>query len=439
MWVGYSTFGFSFLTVDIKAVNSDQSAHPVVSHFFRHEYGKLIAILTKTFGTRNLELIEDVVQDTLLKALENWKLKGVPENPTAWLLTSARNKAVDVLRKNKQHQALAANQLKEYSSPTLFQQLIIDHTIEDEQLRMMFVCCHPSIAEEGQVALTLKTLCGFSVAEIANAFLTNEETITKRLFRARSTFREENVEFTIPTGAELNNRLENVLTAIYLLFNEGYHASQNDSLIRDDLVEEALRLGNFLRSNPATNKPITSALLALMCFQAARIYGRLDASGNILQLKEQDRSVWNRELIRQGHDFLNMAAQGERISAYHLEAFIAYEHCIAPSYAQTNWKKIDELYELLKKVKPLPLIAFQHAIIKTELYGAAEGLKELTRIETAPELMKHHFLFNAKGEWLNAINKKEEAMQNFERAFSLADTAVEKEFIQRKINELRQQ
>jgi RNA polymerase sigma factor (sigma-70 family) len=431
------TFGFSFLTVDIKAVNSDQSTQTIVSHLFRHEYGKLIAILTKTFGARNLELIEDVVQDTLLKALEYWKLKGVPENPTAWLLTSARNKAVDVLRKNKQHQVLAATQIKEYSLPTLFQQLIIDHTIEDEQLRMMFVCCHPSIAEEGQVALTLKTLCGFSVAEIANAFLTNEETITKRLFRARSTFREENVEFTIPTGAELNNRLENVLTAIYLLFNEGYHASQTDSLIRDDLVEEALRLGNFLRGNPATNKPITHALLALMCFQAARIYGRLDKAGNILQLKEQDRSVWNKELIRQGHDFLNLAAKGETLSAYHLEAFIAYEHCIAPSYAQTNWKKIDELYKLLKKLKPLPLIAFQHAIIKVELYGASEGLTELAKIEAAPELMKHHFLFTAKAEWLAMLNKKEEALENFEKALTLVVTPIEKEFLQSKINELR--
>ncbi len=418
-------------------MNSDQHAHPIVSHFFRHEYGKLIAVLTKTFGVRNIELIEDVVQDTLLKALEYWKIKGVPENPTAWLFTSARNKAIDVLRKNKHHESLAPILLTDSSPPTLFHPLITDHTIEDEQLRMMFVCCHPSIVEEGQVALILKILCGFSVAEIATAFLTNEETITKRLFRARSAFREENVEFIIPAGNELNNRLENVLTAIYLLFNEGYHASKNASLIRDDLVEEALRLGNFLRSNPATNKPITHALLALMCFQAARIYGRVDAAGNILQLKEQDRSTWNKDLIQQGHDFLNLASHGESISAYHLEAFIAYEHCIAPSYAQTNWPKINELYELLKKLKPLPLIAFQQSIIKTELYGAMEGLKELAKIETAPELMKNHFLFTAKGEWLAVLNKKAEAMQNFERALSLANTGLEREFIQRKINELR--
>jgi RNA polymerase sigma factor (sigma-70 family) len=418
-------------------VNSDQSAHPIVSHFFRHEYGKLIAILTKTFGTRHLELIEDVVQDTLLKALEYWKLKGVPQNPTAWLFTSARNKAIDALRKNKNQEIFAEMLTPDHSPPTLFQQLIIDHTIEDEQLRMMFVCCHPAIAEEGQVALTLKTLCGFSVAEIASAFLTNEETITKRLFRARSTFREQNIEFAIPSKAELNNRLESVLTAIYLLFNEGYHASHAASLVRDDLVEEALRLGNFLRVNPVTNTTTTNALLALMCFQAARIYGRVDASGNILQLKEQDRSVWNKELIQQGHDFLNIASQGETISTYHLEAFIAYEHCIAPSYAHTNWKKIDELYEFLKKLKPLPLIAFQHAIIKAELYGAAEGLKELSIVESVPELIMNHFVFIAKGEWLAILNKVERAIESFEKAKLLAENQTEKEFIQRKIDALQ--
>jgi RNA polymerase sigma-70 factor (ECF subfamily) len=421
-------------------MNSTKAIQPALEHFFRHEHGKLMAVLTKTFGTHNLELAEDVVQDTLIKALEHWKLRGIPENPSAWLFTVARNKALDVLRRNR-YQQLFADHItpllkSEYTSASVLQQLIQENEIEDEQLRMMFVCCHPSSAEEGQVALILKTLCGFSVAEIARAFLTNEETIAKRLFRARAAFREQNISFEIPSGETLHKRLDNVLTAIYLLFNEGYHTSYHPSVIRDDLVEEALRLGNLLRGNSKTNTVELFALLALMCFQAARLYGRIDASGNIVQLKDQDRAQWNHELIEQGRYFLNQASTGNTVSVYHVEAAIAYEHCSAPSYAATNWKKINDLYQLLRVLKPLQLISFQHAIVKAELHGPKAGLEELGKLENLAELARHHFLFTAKGEWLTLLGKREEALEALKKAQQLAGNTLEKEFIQRKIDAL---
>lgn len=411
--------------------------HSNLNHLFRREYGKLIASLTKTFGTHNLALVEDVVQDTLLKALETWKLKGTPDNPSAWLFTVARNKALDLIRRKKYQEAFAAHLTplltSEYTAAATLQEAVKGDNIEDEQLRMMFVCCHPSIAEETQVALILKTLCGFSIAEIASAFLTSQETISKRLLRGREKFRQEKITFDLPAKKELPKRLDNVLTAIYLLFNEGYHATHVASIIRDDLIEEALRLGNLLRSNTNTDTASTKALLALMCFHAARLYQRIDENGALLALKDQDRTKWNKDLILQGHHFLKQAALGELISSYHIEAAIAYEYSIAPSYDQTNWKQIDELYKSLLKIKPLPLLEFQHTIVKAECYGYAKGLQDLSKLEESGIFSKNHFFYTTKGEWLSKLNQKEEAEESLSLAFELANTKAEKDFILKKI------
>ena len=257
-------------------VPEDDSVKSLVDNLFRHESGKLIAVLTRTFGPKNLELAEDVVQDTLLKALEYWKFHGAPDNPSAWLFTVARNKALDVIRREKHKKEFAEdlNALlkSEYSAGITLNHFINENEIQDEQLQMMFVCCHPSLPEEGQVALVLKTLCGFSVAEIAKAFLTSEETITKRLYRAREQFRNENIRFEIPQLIDLPARLESVLTAIYLVFNEGYNSSSHDLVIREDLVEESLRLTHFLINNKITCQPNALALMALLCFHAARLH-----------------------------------------------------------------------------------------------------------------------------------------------------------------------
>jgi RNA polymerase sigma-70 factor (ECF subfamily) len=395
-------------------------------------------VLTKTFGSANLALAEDVVQDTLLKALELWKLKGVPENPSAWLLTVARNKALDIIRSERKHHSFAAQLApllkSEYTASCTLQDFISEKNITDDQLRMMFVCCHPSLSEEAQVALILKTLCGFSTAEIASAFLTHEETITKRLFRTREKLREEKVAFEIPDEVVLEKRLDNVLTAIYLLFNEGYHATNNTSLIRDDLVEEALRLGQLLATHSRTRASSTLALLALMCFQSARLYGRVDSIGTFITLKDQDRSQWNQELIQQGISFLKEASQGTVLTAYHLEAAIAYEHCIANAFQATNWENIDTLYEQLVSIRSGALILFQHAIIKAERFGSQVGLQHIAALEEDSSMSSNHFFFTAKGNWLYQLNRMDEALACYQKAFSLVCTPSEKSFLQVKID-----
>ncbi|HEY3403513.1 MAG TPA: sigma-70 family RNA polymerase sigma factor [Ohtaekwangia sp.] len=413
---------------------------PLVEHLFRHEAGKLIAVLTKMFGPHNLELAEDVVQDTLIKALENWRINGIPQNPTAWLFTAARNKALDVVRRERYKKEFAAEispLLKsEFSAGETIRQLVHENEIEDEQLRMMFVCCHPSMPEESQVALILKTLCGFSVAEIAKAFLTGEETITKRLYRARQQFREEKIAFTLPDVNDLPGRLQNVLMAIYLIFNEGYNSTHHTLVIREDLVEESLRLANLIIRHPHTNKPESLALTALLCFHAARLYGRVDREGNLVLLKHQDRSQWNYELIRQGNTFLKQASGGEYVSAFHVEAAIAYEHCIAASYAETNWKQILELYDILWQIRPDGIVALNRLIASAEVNGVRSSLKALLLLQGDPILKDYYLYYATLGDWHAQLGEKDSAKNYFTEAVHRTESPGEKKLLQQKINAL---
>jgi RNA polymerase sigma factor (sigma-70 family) len=419
-----------------------QSIPPLFDNLFRHESGKLVSVLTKIFGPRNLELAEDVVQDTLLKALEHWKFHGVPDNPSAWLFTVARNKALDVVRREKYKKAFAEDYnvllSSEYSAGGTLTHLLTENQIEDEQLRMMFVCCHPSVAEDGQVALILKTLCGFSVAEIAKAFITNEETITKRLYRAREQFRVEDVKFEIPSIAEFHARLGNVLRAIYLLFNEGYHSTSHDQFIREDLVEESLRLALMVTEFPVTRKPESLALLALLCFHSARLQSRTNDQQHLLLIKNQDRSLWNRGLITQGTQYLNEAAHGEELSRYHMEAAIAYEHCIAPRYEDTDWKKILQYYDLLYQLQPNNMVALNRAIVVAELEGPEAGLQELAKIRKSGGLENYYLLFATEGELHLRLHHPAEALQSLEKALSLTQSPAEKELLRDKLNKLNQ-
>ncbi len=413
---------------------------PLIDHLFRHESGKLVAVLTKIFGPKNLELAEDVVQDTLLKALEHWKFHGTPDNPSAWLFTAARNKALDVLRRERYKKEFAEDLsvlLKsEYSAGTTLQQLIHENDMEDEQLRMMFVCCHPAVAEEGQIALILKTLCGFSVAEIAKSFLTNEETISKRLYRAREQFRQQDVQFEMPQPIDLPPRLDNVLTAIYLLFNEGYNSTGHDLVIREDLVEESLRLAYMLSNHPLTRTPNTCALLALLCFHAARLYGRIDNQNHLLTLRHQDRSTWNIQLIEQGRLFLDRASQGAFISPYHIEAAIAYEHCIAAHFAATNWKRILELYDLLYQLKPNAMVGLNRAIVIAELEGARAGLLSVDGLPDIDTLENYYLLPAIRAEFLARLGDKDGAKRNLEKALTLTTSPAEKGLLKQKIDRL---
>lgn len=416
---------------------AEQEVKPVIDHLFRHESGKLVSVLTRIFGTHNLELAEDVVQDTLLKALEHWKFHGIPDNPSAWLFAAARNKALDVVRRVRYQKEFAeevsALLKSEYSAAITLQQHVNERTLEDEQLRMMFVCCHPSVPEESQVAMMLKTLCGFSIAEIAKAFLTNEETISKRLYRARQQFHEEKVSFALPPPSELQDRLSTVLTAIYLIFNEGYNSTRNESIIRDDLVEEALRLGNMLAQFPTTSLPDTYALVALMCFQGARLYGRIDAEGNLVSLKEQDRKKWNQELIEKGEQLLRQASEGEQVSNFHLEAAISREHCVAPSYSETSWSRILQLYDWLYIIKPDPLVALNRLIALAEIQGPAKALSLVSQIEKIETLTRYYLYPATLGEWHRQLGNDAVAGNYFEKAITLTQSAAEKNFLKKKI------
>ena len=379
------------------------------------------------------------MQDSLLKALDHWKFHGVPENPSAWLFTVARNKALDVIRQER-HRKKFAHEVSplltsEYTADATLQQLLTPHQIEDEQLRMMFVCCHPSLPEEGQVALILKTLCGFSTAEISHAFLTNEETITKRLYRAKEQFRNEAIAFALPSPSELQTRLENVLTAIYLIFNEGYHTAHHTSIIREELIEESLRLGKMLVDNGITNLPVTNALMALLCFNTSRVYGRLDENGNLLQLKNQNRSKWNKQLIVQGNHYLNRAASIEPPTPYHIEAAIAYEHCQAATFAETNWQRIVELYDWLYQLKPMPLIQLNQLIALAEWKGAHVALAKLNDLQLMEQLPNNVLLHAALGEWRLSIGEKESAKGHFEKAVGLSKTEKEKLFFTNRLRE----
>ena len=396
-----------------------------------------MAVLTKLFGPQNLQLAEDVVQDTLLKAFNTWKINGLPQNPTAWLFTVARNQAIDVLRQQKRQHAVSKNLTpllqSEYSLVPTVQELVNTNTIDDDQLRMMFVCCHPSLSTEAQVSLILKTLCGFSVAEIAKAFVTGYDTIEKRLTRARQSFRENNVKFELPPAKELDNRLDNVLLAIYLLFNEGYNSTQHEDLVRKDLMHEAMQLCELICRSPAVDHFKAHALMALICFTTSRSEARQDAEGNILLLKQQDRSRWNKGLIEKGIFHLEASAPGEHVSRYQLEAGIAYEHASAGSYVETNWSNILYCYDLMCRFYPSPIIELNRAIVLSELHGPAEGIKAIEAIAQLAALKKYYLLPATLGELYLQLKQYEKADQHFAEAMLLTQSAAEKKLLQQKM------
>jgi RNA polymerase sigma factor (sigma-70 family) len=398
-----------------------------------------VAVLTKVFGVHNLQMAEDVVQDTMLTALNTWKIKGVPENPTAWLFTAARNKAVDVLRKQQRTQQYAKELTpllqSGYSLIPTVNDVINTNTIDDDRLRMMFVCCHPSLSTEAQVTLVLKTLCGFSVNEIAKAYVTNYDTIEKRLYRAKQNFRENKVEFELPPPQQLEERLDAVLLSIYLLFNEGYNATSNEELIRKDMMQEAMRLCELICRNPAVPHENAHALMALMCFTASRNEARLDANGNVLLLKQQERSKWNRALIENGIYHLEASAAGDHMSKYHIEAGIAYEHAVAREYAHTNWNHILNCYNLLYNYYPSPVVALNRAVVVAELQGAAQGIKAIESIPDLASLKKYYLLPAALGELHWQLKEYDKAKQYFEEASQLTQNAIEKKLLQQKMQQ----
>lgn len=405
-----------------------------VDHLFRHESGRMIAVLSKLLGLQHLHVAQDLVQDTLLQALNTWSYKGLPDNPSAWLYRVAKNKAVDFLRRGKTLQHIEANLRyllqSEYTLPGTVDHFFEEEAIKDSQLKMMFACCHPSIPPDAQMALILKTLCGLSTAEIAKAFLKEEETIAKRIYRAKEKIKAEKIELVMPPASQLPFRLNAVLHSLYLLFNEGYNSSNPDHLIREELCEEAMRLAYLLTQYSATNLPRTNALLALFCFQASRLQTRLDDKGNIVLLKYQDRTLWYKPLIQQGSYFLELATQ-EETSVYHLEAAIAWLHATSPSFEETNWKAIHRLYTILHEHHPTAIIALNKAIAAAYAVNKQTAIVELEAIK---ELESYYLYHTAIGEIYFDWGHYPQAEKYFQKALKLTTSLAEQQLLQKKIN-----
>ena len=412
---------------------------------FRTEYRKIISVLCKTFGFDQIEIAEDIASDTFVTAAQGWGLNGVPPNPVAWLYAVAKNKAKNHLQRNTVFQTKVSPEVKKRSadfqeSAGLFDQDIdlSPQNIIDSQLQMMFAICHPSVSPESQIGLSLRILCGFGIDEIAVAFLTNKENINKRLFRAREKLREGKIKIEFPGPAEIEGRLSNVLTTLYLLFTEGYYSVSQDQVIRKELCFEAMRLCNMLIDNKHTNKPEVNALLALMCFQASRLDARIDKNGELVLYDEQDTTLWDADLIGKGGYFLNCSASGNKLSKYHLEAAIAYwstqktdAASLQEGVEQEKWETILQLYNQLLQIEYSPIAALNRTYALSRVRGKQAAIKEAEKLN----LPDNHFYFTLLGElYTNIDNTK--AAQHFNTAHSLARTPSDKQTIQKKIDRL---
>jgi RNA polymerase sigma-70 factor (ECF subfamily) len=403
----------------------------LIPHLFRTEYSRITAVLGKLFGFEHIEAAEDIASETFLSALETWSFKGVPENPAAWLYTVAKNKARNHVKRKNIFTEKIAGQI-DSSSPQNSEPDIdlSDKNITDSQLQMLFAVCHPSISVESQIGLALRILCGFGIEEIADAFLTNKETINKRLFRAKETLRRENVKVELPGEPEIDRRLGAVLTTLYLLFNEGYYSESQAAVLREELCEEAMRLAYLLVENEQTNKPPVNALLALMCFHSSRFKARKNENGEYVLYQDQDETLWDRELITKGVILLRQASQGNELSKYHLEASIAYWHTIKEDTKQ-KWDNILQLHDQLLLIEYSPIAALNRTYALAKAKGNAEAIVEAEKLN----LIDNHFYFTLLSELYKDIDK-DKAKQNLRKALALAKTSTDKHTIQKTIDRL---
>jgi len=407
-------------------------------HLFRREAGRMVATLTRIFGVHNLALAEDVVQDAFCRALEVWKFGGMPNNPVAWLMATAKHRAVDVLRRERTARTFAPELGRlletEWTLVPVVQEQFESGAIKDHLLRMMFSCCHPRLPEEAQVALMLHILCGFSVDEVAAAFMSRHAAISKRITRAKQALAESKHLFDVTAAGDFAARLPAVQRALYLLFNEGYHGASAESAVRAELCQEAMRLAAILREHPSGATPATLALSALLSFHAARLPGRIDISGNLTPLFEQDRSLWDARLVSEGHRLLDLSATGDRLSEYHIEAAIAALHSAARSAAETDWPRIVDLYDRLLEIRPSPVVALNRAIAIAQMQGPERGLEEIRSIARRERLAEYPFYSAALGELELRSGHRQEAREHFRTALALARNPMERRFLDRRVS-----
>ena len=401
----------------------------LIDRLSRRESGRLVGALTRTLGASALSLAEDCVQDAFVAALNTWGTRGVPDNPFAWLLTTARNRALDRLRRHAMMSALepkVGEWIEHLQAPP-------KDALGDEELSLIVLCCDPALEQEARLALTLKSVCGFSVEEIARAFLATPDAIAQRLVRAKARLRELNVEFAMPTGARLGERMPSVLRTIYLLFNEGYSASEGDRLVRQDVCEEALRLAELVAWHPIASSPEAHALAALILFQHARHRARVGADGTPVVLENQDRRLWDHAMIARGFQHLSASRNDKVLTALHLEAGIASVHAAAPSWAATDWPALVSYYDALTEVAPSPVVSINRAVALGMTGGAEAGLaalKPLTGQKAVARYLPYHL---AIGDLELKRGARAAARDAFAKALALPMSAQERKLVEAKL------
>lgn len=411
-----------------------KEVHDLIGHLFRHHAGKMAAVLGRTFGIEKIDMIEDAIQDSMIAAMKRWPFTGIPENPSAWLTQVAKNRIIDRLRRERVSETiddgfdLAGGSAAEPQFPG---------EVADDQLRMIFACCHPSIPPDSQVALTLKIAGGFSVGEIARAFLASQDSVAKLITRAKGKLRDGAVPLEIPAGDELADRLTPVLKVLYLMFNEGYAPTAGDDVVRRDLCFEAIRLVELLESQNQTRVPKVHALAALFYFHAARFPARTGDDGEILLLADQDRKNWDREMITHGMHHLLASAGGTELSDYHLEAEIASAHAVSQDLASTDWRRILECYDLLQARHYSPVVELNRIVAIGQVNDVSQALAALEELGRSGRLDEYYLFFAIKAHFLTVLGHMDEADDSYTKALSLAYNESARQLITRKLAELR--
>jgi RNA polymerase sigma-70 factor (ECF subfamily) len=406
----------------------------LLDHLFRQQAGRLVARLTRLLGPANVGLAEESVQDAMLRALQTWPHQGLPQNAAAWLFRVAHNLAIDTVRRDRSFgdktDAIVAELHRSASAPP--DDTLIEAQLRDDELRMIFMCCHPVLSRDASVALSLKTIGGFGVREIARAFLTEEPTIAQRIVRAKRQIRDGRLTLEMPSGAVLRVRLDAVLDVLYFMFNEGYAAHQGADLIRHDLCGEALRLGLLVATSSIAG-PRAHALVALMALQAARAPARVDSAGDLVLLDEQDRSLWDDRLIALGFEHFDRSIGGPETSEYHVQAAIAATYARAGPGQPVEWSTILELYDQLLSMSDSPVVALNRAVVVARVRGAREGLAALDRVAGEPSLRHYHLLLATRGSFLFDAGRLTEAAECFRGALAQAGSDPERRFLQRRL------
>jgi len=423
--------------IDARSSGGDGAARsvaPLVDHLFRRCAGRLVSSLCRALGAHELDLAEEVVQDALLKALRIWPYEGIPRDPEAWIFRVAKNRALDVLRRRgRVEESVAPERLAHITPPAPEAPGAFD-----DELAMLLMCCHPALPFDARVALTLRTVGGLSTDEIAAAFLTSRATVQQRIVRAKRAVAERRLSLELPDGGLPDGRRESVLAVLYLMFNEGYAASEGDALVRAELCGESIRLARILADHPVLGAPEVDALLALLLFQASRLPAREGEDGSLVLLADQDRTLWDRRLVAEGFHRLERAIEADRLTRWHLEAGIASGHAAAPSWEETDWARILDLYDLLAEVAPSPVVALNRAVAMAMARGAEAGLEALDAIDPAT-LPGYHLLPAARGHLLAMAGRPDQAAVETRRALMACRNRPVRAYLERRIAELEEQ